>query len=80
MVNVNGGVVQAIPIHRGTLKGTFTDQLIGNQSVLHCVEDCTITYTFVDDTTFQESLIVGDDRALSDDIKSITTTAECLVS
>ena len=80
MVNVNGGVVQAIPIHKGTLKGTFTDQLIGNQSVLHCVANSDITYTFTDDSTYQEALLAGDDRALSDDVKSITTTAECMIS
>jgi len=80
MVNVNGGIVQAFPIHKGTVKGIFTDKLIGNQAVLHCDANSDITYTFTDDTTYSESLLMGEDRALSDDIKSITTTAECTIS
>ena len=79
MVNVNGGVVQAFPIHKGTVSNIFTDKLIGNCSALHCITDCNITYTFIDDTTFAEALLSGEDRALSDDIKSITTTAECMI-
>ena len=79
MVNVNGGVVQAFPIHKGTVQGTFTDKLIGNCSALHCVVDSNVTYTFFDNTTFSESLLAGSDRALSDDVKSVTTTSACMI-
>ncbi len=80
MVIRNGQVIQAFPIHHKTKSAVHTDQLVGSFVVARCVDDGSITYTFNDDTTFTETVSVGDDRALGDTIKSITTSTEFMIS
>ena len=72
--------VQAFPISLNTAKGTFTDESCVNRSVLHCNVDCSVTYTFTDDSTYVETLVAGEDRGLTRDVKSLTTTGTCLIS
>jgi len=72
--------VQAFPISLNTAIGTFTDESCTNRSVLHCNVDATVVYTFTDNSTLQELLLAGDDRGLTRDVKSVTTTAECMIS
>jgi len=71
--------VQAFPISLNTAKGTFTDEPCTNRSVIHCIEDGDIIYTFTDNSTLQEALIAGSDRGITRDVKSITTTTEFLI-
>jgi len=72
--------IQAFPIHNETVKGLHTDLDVKKLNILHCTGDGDVTYTFNDDSTFVESLVTGEDRALGDSVKSITTTASCVVS
>ncbi len=72
--------VQAFPISLNTTIGTFTDEPCTNRSVLHCVADTDVAYTLIDDSVFSESLVAGEDRGLTRDVKSITTTAVCIIS
>ncbi len=72
--------VQAFPISKLTVRGTLTDQTTVNRSTLRALAAGDVTYTFQDDTTYVESLVVGDDRGLTRDVKSVTSTMECMVS
>ncbi len=75
----NKNVVQAFPISKTTRSGTFTDEPCSDVSCIHASETVTVTYTFDDDTTFAENLIAGEDRGISSDVKSLTTTAACML-
>ena len=71
--------VQAFPISLQTVVGVLTDESCVNRSVLHCVEESTVTYTFTDDSTLAEVMLVGEDRGLTRDVKSVSTTATCMI-
>ena len=80
MTHEGGEIIQAFPIHHKTVSSVFTDKDVVPYNVLRCIADSTVVYTFTDDSTFQENLVIGEDRALGNSVKSITTTAECMIS
>ncbi len=65
--------VQAFPISLRTVQGTLTDESCSNRSVLHIDADCTVTFTFSDDTTLVRSCLLGEDYGLTRDVKSLTS-------
>jgi len=72
--------VQAFPISKLTVVGMFTNQSTANRSTLRAIEASSVTYTFDDNTTFTENLGAGEDRGLTRDIRTVTTTSNCMIS
>ncbi len=56
--------------------GTPTGEHCTDRSILECIEEGTVTFTFQDDTTLPITVLAGGRYALSSDVKSITSDVE----
>ena len=78
----DGYSIQAFPIHKETFKGTATDLDCGNYSVVHALADVRITFKFNDTSKMDLDIDMVEhmDFGITEDVKSITSTASVLVS
>ena len=80
MINTNSATIPVFPIYRHTVIGVQSDTLCGKFNVVHANEDGDVTFTFLDDTTLDVTVTGGDDLGITQDVKSLSSSAEVMLS
>ena len=79
MVKDNSQPIQAFPIQANTFVGTASNLDATNRSLVHANVDGQITFNFAN-TNIQITVKAGSDFAIGNGCKTLTSTAEVMVS
>ena len=80
MVKDSGEIIQAFPIHSGTVVGIAASLGATGFKLIHAAEDTTVTLAFEDGNTQVVDLPTGEDIAIGRGCKTIDSTAVIWVS
>ena len=80
MVKENSQIIQAFPIKANTYVGIPSNLDVTGYSIVHVNDDATLTFDFGTEGQVTISASAGIDFAIDDTCKTLTSTAECIVS
>ena len=80
MKTLTNEAIQAFPVERETQVGTLTDFDVTNYEVVHANADGTITFDFGDSNVKTINVKEGMDLAIGTGCKTVSSTAEVMIS
>ncbi len=76
----SGQIIQAFPIQSNTYVGTASGLDVEGFDIVHCNEDNTLTFEFGVEGTVVVNATAGQDFAIANNCKYLTSSAEVIVS